>query len=256
MTGPRALTRAIPDSFAHALAAVPRPIDVALARRQHAVYVAALGACGIAPVTLPADEACPDCVFVEDTALIVPGGDAPLAIITRPGAPSRRAEPPTIAAALAADCEVVEMPAPATVDGGDCMRLGATLYVGRSARTNAPGIAWLAEVLGRRGVDVVPVELPAGVLHLKCVVTPLGHDRVVLAEGALAADTFGVHAITVPAAETYAANVVAIGAHVIVAAGYPRTHERLAAAGFTLHEVPVSEVQKADGSLTCQSIVW
>lgn len=244
-----AITRSIPASFAQALSAIPPdpPIDVALARAQHAAYCAALAACGVAIEALPGDEACPDGCFVEDTAVVV--GDR--ALITRPGAPSRRAETAAVAAALARWLDLVEMTEPATLDGGDCLRLGDTLYVGRSARSNAAGIA----ALGVLGLRVVAVELPPGVLHLKCVCSPLGDDRVLLAEQSVAAATFDAAIVWVPAAETYAANAVAVGAHVIAAAGYPRTHEALAAAGFTVHPVPVSEVRKADGSLTCQSIV-
>jgi dimethylargininase len=246
----RAVTRSIPASFAQALSAVPPDpaIDVALARAQHAAYCAALAACGVAVETLAIDEACPDGCFVEDTAVVV--GDR--ALITRPGARSRRAETAAVAAALARWLDVVTMPEPATLDGGDCLRLGETLYVGRSARSNALGIARLA-VLGLR---VVAVDLPPGVLHLKCVCSPLGDDRVLLAEQSIPAATFDAAVVWVPAAETYAANAVAVGDHVIVAAGYPRTHEALAAAGFTVHAVPSSEVRKADGSLTCQSIVF
>ncbi len=245
----RAITRSIPDSFASALSAVPPdpPIDVALARRQHAAYGAALAACGVAVETLDADEACPDGCFVEDTAVVV--GDR--ALITRPGAPSRRAETPAVAAVLGGWLELVHMTAPATLDGGDCLRLGETIYVGRSARSNTEGIAQLA----RLGLRVVPVDLPAGVLHLKCVCTPLGPDRILLAEGSIPAATFAASVVWVPAVEIYAANAVAIGEHVLVAEGYPRTRDALAAAGLTVHVVPVSEVRKADGSLTCQSIV-
>jgi len=246
----RALTRSIPASFAQALSAVPPDpaIDVVLARAQHAAYSAALEACGVAVEALASDEACPDGCFVEDTAVVV--GDR--ALITRPGAPSRRAETASVGAALARWLELVVMSEPATLDGGDCLRIGDTLYVGRSARSNAPGIAQLA-VLGLR---VVAVELPPGVLHLKCVCSPIGADRVLLAEGSIPAATFDAAIVWVPAAETYAANAVAVGDQVIVAEGYPRTHEALAAAGFTVHAVPTSEVQKADGSLTCQSIVF
>jgi dimethylargininase len=246
----RALTRSIPASFAQALSAVPPdpPIDVALARAQHAAYGAALEACGVVVDALAGDEDCPDSCFVEDTAVVV----AARALITRPGAPSRRAETAAVAAALARWLELVVMPEPATLDGGDCLRIGDTLYVGRSARSNAQGIAQLA-VLGLRVVDVA---LPPGVLHLKCVCSPLGGDRLLLAEGSIPAATFDAAVVWVPAAETYAANAVAIGDQVIVAEGYPRTHEALAAAGFTVHPVPVSEVRKADGSLTCQSILF
>jgi dimethylargininase len=94
------------------------------------------------------------------------------------------------------------------------------------------------------------------VLHLKCVCSPLGDDRILLAEQSIPRDVFRAAVVSVPASETYAANAVAIGRHVIVAEGYPRTHEALTAAGFTVHAVPTSEVRKADGSLTCQSIVF
>jgi dimethylargininase len=251
----RALMRGVPASFPRALAAtVPEsPIDVELAREQHAAYRAALEAAGIGVTVIPADEACPDCCFVEDTAVVAGG----VALVTRPGAPSRRSEVDPIAAALAKELEVARMAAPATLDGGDCMRVGSTIYVGRSARTNAAGVARLAEVFGPRGLEVVPLELPASVLHLKCVCAPLGGERVLLARDTLDASVFRrADIVWVPASEAYAANAVAVGQHVLVAAEYPRTHEVLARAGFAIHPVPTSEVRKADGSLTCQSIVY
>jgi dimethylargininase len=249
----RALIRGVPDSFAGALSAAPRevPIDVGLAREQHAAYRAALEASGAAVTELPADERFPDCVFVEDTAVI-----AGLALIARPGAPSRRGEIAAVAAELARHLEIARLEAPATLDGGDCMRLGGAIYIGRSARTNAAGIAGAEALLAPRGFRIVPVELPPGVLHLKCVCSPLGEDRVLLAEGTLPGELFGGAGIVwVPAEEQYAANAVAIGDHVIAAAEYPRTRAALAAAGLRVHPVPTSEVRKADGSLTCQSIL-
>jgi dimethylargininase len=250
----RAIVRGVPSSFASALAAVPpdEPIDVARARSQHAAYRAALVAMGAQLEELAADERHPDCVFVEDTAVVADG----LALITRPGAPSRQGETAAVAAALAAHLEVAHVAAPATVDGGDCMRLGRTIYVGRSARTNTAGIARLAEVFAPRGFAVVAVDLPPGVLHLKCVCSPLGDGRVLLAEGTLPAQLFDAAIVRVPAAEAYAANAVAIDHDVLVAAEFPRTRDALAAAGYRLHPVATTEVRKADGSLTCQSIVW
>ena len=249
-----AITRAVPDAFADALAAVPPdpPIDVARARVQHAAYQAALGALGLEVVTVPADPACPDCCFVEDTAVVAGG----VALITRPGAPSRQAEGAAVAAVLAARMEVVTMTAPATLDGGDCLRLGRTLYVGRSARTSAAGVARAAEVFGPRGLDVVAVDLPPDVLHLKCVCARLADDRVLVVRGALPAGVFGAAAVVwVPPEEAYAANVVAVDDRAIVAAGFPRTHDALAGAGFTVHPVATTEFRKADGSLTCLSIL-
>ena len=107
-----------------------------------------------------------------------------------------------------------------------------------------------------RGLRVVAVDLPAGVLHLKCVCAPLGDDRVLLAEGTIPAEVFaGAAPVWVPAEEAYAANAVAVGGGVIVSAGFPRTHAVLERAGFAVHPVPTSEVRKADGSLTCLSIL-
>ncbi len=144
------------------------------------------------------------------------------------------------------------------LDGGDCMRVGSRIYVGRSARTSEAGVARLRAVFGPRGFEVVPVALPVGVLHLKCVVSPLGEDRVLLAQEALDPSIFtgaGVGIVWVPADETYAANAVARGDRVVIADGFARTREALEAAGWTTIAVGNSEGSKADGSLTCMSII-
>jgi len=251
----RAITRGIPSSFTRALTAarLDSPIDVTLARAHHAIYRDALSAMGAAIDLLDPDEAYPDCVFVEDTAVVA----ARLALIARPGAESRRGETAAIANVLAGHCEIARMTAPATLDGGDCMRVGTTIYVGRSGRTNSAGVAALAAAFAPRGFRIVALELPPNVLHLKCICSPLGDDRILLADDSIPAEQFtGLEIIRVPQAETYAANAVAIGAHVLVAAEFPQTHDVLARAGFTLHLVPTTEVRKADGSLTCQSIVF
>ncbi len=251
----RAILRGVAASFARALcsAAPARPIDVELARRQHAAYRAALEAMGVGVTLLEPDDDCPDCCFVEDTAVVAEG----VALITRPGAPSRRAETASVAVALAPHVEIARMTGPATLDGGDCLRLGSTIYVGRSARTNAAGIARLAEVFAPRGLRVVPIELSAGVLHLKCVCSPLGGDRLLLARDTLSAALFpGADFVWAPVEETYAANAVAVGSRVLIAADHPRTRDALEAAGFTTYAVATSEACKMDGSLTCQSILY
>lgn len=246
----RALVRAVPATFADALcASAPvQPIDVALARVQHAAYCDALAACGVAVEQLPADDAYPDCVFVEDTAVVV----GQRALITRTGAPSRRGETTAVAGALGPRIGLVAMREPGTLDGGDVMHVGTTLYVGRSARTNADGIRQLANAFRSQHVEVL--DLPPGVLHLKCICSPLGGDAVLLVEGTVQLPHLDV--VHVPPEEAYAANAVAIHGHVVVAEGFPRTHDALAGRGLVLHPVPVSEVRKADGSLTCQSIVF
>ena len=247
----RAITRAVPDSFVHAVSQVPRTeaIDVPRAREQHEAYRAALAECGVVVTELAADEACPDGMFVEDCAGIC---DA-RALVTRPGAPSRRGEVEPIARVLHGFMDVVRMTEPALLDGGDVMVLADAIYVGRSSRTNAEGIAMLASTFGRR---IVEVELPPGELHLKCVCSPLGDDMILLANGTVPAAVFSASVIRVPVPEAYAANAVALGRHVIAAAGFPRTNAALEGAGFVVHEVDSSEARKADGALTCQSIVF
>ncbi|MBA3395824.1 MAG: dimethylargininase [Deltaproteobacteria bacterium] len=249
-----ALTRGVPASFADALCAAPSvvPISVALARQQHAAYRAALAELGVVVTEVAVADELPDSCFVEDTAVVAAG----VALVTRPGAVSRQPETAAIFDALAGQLEVARMEAPATLDGGDCMRVGSTIYVGRSARTNAAGIARLAEVFEPRGLRVVPIAMPEGVLHLKCVCAPLGDDRITLAAGTIPRDAFGdVHVVTIPADECYGANAVAIGATVLVADGFPRTHDVLTAAGFCVVPLATTEFRKADGALTCLSIV-
>lgn len=249
-----AIVRELPTSFANALSANPpaTPIDVALARAQHAAYRAALVAAKIDVRVLPADEALPDCCFVEDTAVVA----GEVALSTRPGAPSRQGEPPAVAAVLAEYMEVATMAAPATLDGGDCMVLGGKIFVGRSARTNAAGIARLAEVFEPLGYEIVPIELPRDVLHLKCVCAPLPDGRMTLADATIPAEAFGdVDIVSIPASEAYAANVLSLGSRVLVAEGFPRTRDVLAKVGFTPHPIATTEFRKADGALTCLSVL-
>lgn len=246
----RALTREVPDSFAKALVAKPSdiPIDIVTARAQHAVYRQLLATLGVNVKLLPAEHTLPDSCFVEDTAVVVDN----IALITRPGAPSRQSEPQRVADALA-KLERIYMKDPATLDGGDVMRVGKRIFVGKSARTNAAGIAELERVFK----DVVVIDMPRDVLHLKCVCAPLGPDRMTLADDTIPARAFGsIDIVRVPAEEAYAANVLAIGASVLVPAGFPRTRDALAAVGFSPLELHTSEFRKADGALTCLSIMY
>jgi dimethylargininase len=246
-----ALVRDVPDCFASALTAhrPDPPLDVALARAQHAAYVAALARLGLEIVRLAADESCPDCCFVEDTAVLAGG----VALITRPGAPSRRAETAAVREALAARCAVREMTAPATLDGGDVLRLGDTFYVGRSARTNAAGVAALRAAFADHRVVEIPVDR---VLHLKSACAPLGDGAVLVAEGLLSGAWFGpARVVIAPAEEAIAANAVAYRDHALVAAGAPRTRARIEDAGFATLTVDTSELRRADGALTCLSII-
>lgn len=249
----RALIRSIGRSFADALTMRPKtaPIDVELARLQHRRYAAALTRAGAELVELPADDEFPDGCFVEDCA-VVAGGTA---LITRPGAPSRRGEIAEVRRALERVLRVESMNEPATLDGGDCMRLGKRIFVGRSQRTNEAGIARVREVFAPLGYEVVAVAL-GEVLHLKCVCSPLDDQTILLADNTIPRATFGdLRVLPVPTQEECAANAVAIGRTVLVAAGHPVTARVVAESGFEVFAVDTSEIRKADGAMTCLSIL-
>ena len=253
VTATTALVRGISATFRDAIVqhAVPAPIDVALARSQHAQYVAALREAGLAVTELPPLDTHPDACFVEDCALV--GGDTTL--ITRSGAPTRVGEADSIASALAATHRVARTPAPATIDGGDCLCVGKTWFIGRSARTNAEGAGRVREVFGPLGYTVVEVPV-RDVLHLKCVASRIDEGAVLLAEGTLDPARFrGFEIVTIPRAEAYAANAVVVNGTAIIAAGYPNTRAALERRRLRIVELALSEIAKADGSLTCMSIL-
>ncbi|MEO7053318.1 MAG: arginine deiminase family protein [Rhodanobacter sp.] len=235
------------------LSHIPRePIDVVRARMQHRDYLRALESGGCHVQTLPEEGEMPDSVFVEDVAIVLDE----VAVLTRPGAPSRRPEVASVAALLGQHRPLLAIEAPATLDGGDVLRIGRTLYVGQSARSNPDGIAQLRELLVPFGY-VVEAVITRHCLHLKSAVTALSDDSVLLQpawvdRGHFA--KFGV--IEVDPAEPHAANVLRIGDTLIMPAGFPRTRQRLLDAGFKVAVVDVSELQKAEGAVTCCSLVF
>ena len=248
-----ALVRPISHDFHRAIVRVPadRPPDVERARVQHAAYVRALESLRLTVHTLPLSDS-PDGCFVEDQAVVV--GDT--ALITRSGHPGRRGEANDVSRAFSSTHRVVRMEAPATLDGGDVLRLGATLYVGVSERTGAAGVASLADTFRPQGLSVVEVAVEDA-LHLKCFATALGGQKVLVAPSKVNPACFvGADVVEVAAEEAYAANVVAVGDHVLVAAGYPRVAAALDAKGFSLTRLHVDEMARADGSLTCLSVLW
>jgi len=227
------------------------PIDVARAAAQHAAYERALAELGCAVVALPAAPDLPDCVFVEDTAVVVDE----LAVITRPGAASRRPETVAVARELARRRPLAEIAAPGTLDGGDVLRLGQRVLVGRSGRSNDAGIARLAALLAPHGytVEGVPVS---GCLHLKSAVTQVAPAAVLLNPAWVDAATFaGWRVLEVDPAEPHAANALLVGDAVVYPTAYPRTAASLAAAGVRAVLVDVSELARAEGAVTCCSIV-
>ncbi len=249
-----ALTRPVSPSLARCeLTHLARePIDVARAAMQHAAYERMLASCGATLVRVPAAPESPDAVFIEDTAVVVDE----VAVLARPGAPSRRAEPAAVAAALAAYRPVREMTAPGTLDGGDVLRLGRTLYVGRSGRTNDEGIGQLRGFVAPFGYAVVPVEV-TGCLHLKSAVTDLADGCLLLNPAWVPAAAFpGWEPVPVDEREPHGANALRVGGAVVYPSQYPRTRDRLLARGLRVATTDCDELAKAEGAVTCCSVVF
>ena len=254
---PLAFTRAVSPRLAEcALTHLDRgAIDPVRAAVQHAAYEQALADAGFDVVRLPdlADD--PDAVFVEDTAILL-GSHA---VITRPGAPSRAGETASTAAGLAPFFTVHHL-ARGVIDGGDVLRIGERLYVGQSSRTDAAGTEALAAVVARLGFEVVPVEL-GRCLHLKTAVTfagPDGSGRPTLLVNPDWVDPTlfaGAEPLAVAADEPFAANVVRAGERLLMAAGSPKTAAKLRGRGFTVVQLDLSELQKAEAGGTCMSLI-
>lgn len=227
------------------------PIDAAAADQQHAAYAAALAACGIDVTTLPPLDGHPDCAFVEDTALCLPE----LFVICRPGATSRLGEVASVAAVLPTDRPHRTIAAPATLEGGDVLVAGKTIFVGRSTRTNAAGIAALAAATAPFGYRVVAVEVP-GALHLKTAATALAPDLLLVNPAWVDVTAFGdVRHIAVSKAERFASNILSVNGQVFMHADMPQTAAAITAAGFAVTALDVSEFAKAEAGLTCLSLL-
>jgi dimethylargininase len=236
---PIAITRPVPQSLARCeLTHLARtPIDVARAAGQHALYETALAAMGCTLRHLPAADELPDSVFVEDIALVLDE----MAIVMRPGAASRRDERPSVAAVLSEYRTLHAIAAPGTMDGGDVLRVGKTLYVGLSRRTNEDGVHQLARIVEPFGYGVTTVETRA-CLHLKSAATAIDDDRVLCNPEWIDASVFrGVETIAVDASEAHAANVLRVG--------------NLRSRGYRVHAVDVSELAKAEAGVTCCSVI-
>lgn len=228
------------------------PIDVNLARRQHAAYVDALRKHGLEVTRLPEAPDLPDSVFVEDTAVVLPE----VAVITNPGADSRKPEREAVAAALRRYRRLVAIEPPATVDGGDVLVLDKDIYVGLSTRSNQAAVDQMNQALAEFGYRVHGVRVE-GCLHLKSAVTRIGPRTVLLNPAWVAPETFaGFDALFVHPDEPYAANAVWLGEVLIYPSSYPQTQAMLESQGYQLEIVDVSELAKAEGAVTCCSLVF
>jgi dimethylargininase len=252
-SSPLAFTRDVPDAFAAAMSsgAEPGTLDPARARIQHRAYRAALEAGGFTVVALAADEAHPDCPFVEDTAVII-GAQA---LATRPGHPDRRGEVPPVAAALARHVPVEWMEAPARLDGGDVLQMGPVVFAGRSDRTDDAGIEALERFVGPLGRTVVPVDV-TGVLHLRSAVSVLDGRRILVFPGAVDIDAFAeCEVVAVPGNDPGAANVIRLpDGSLLVNARFDDLVSSLIGVGVRTVGVDISEFMRADAGLTCLSL--
>jgi dimethylargininase len=248
-----ALTRAVPESIAECeLTHLERtPIDVSRARQQHAAYEASLRRLGCVLLhVVPAPDR-PDSVFVEDTAVVLDE----IAVIARPGAASRRPETDSVAEALSQLRPMARLAGPATLDGGDVLRIGRRIFVGLGGRTNEDGVAQLRRIASPHGYEVVAVS-PRDCLHLKSAVTAVSDDAVILNPAWVDASVFAAYErIDVDEREPFAANVLRVNDNLICAAAADRTRERLEARGFSVVPVDVSELAKAEAGVTCCSIM-
>jgi dimethylargininase len=225
--------------------------DYYLAVRQHHNYCEALSECGLEVFILEADENYPDSTFVEDTAVLTPG----CAVITNPGAPSRKGEVIETERILRGHFSKIEhIKAPGTLEAGDVMKIGKHFYIGLSERTNQNGAVQLINILGRYGFTGSAISV-MDILHLKSGVSYLENNNLLSIISFLDKPEFQkFDLIPVDNDECYAANSLWINNKVLVPRGFPKTKERIETAGYTVIEVDVSEFRKLDGGLSCLSL--
>ncbi|OYU14481.1 MAG: dimethylargininase [Alphaproteobacteria bacterium PA4] len=226
------------------------PVDMARALAQHAAYRAALTRAGASVTVLPALPDHPDCCFVEDTAVMLPE----LTIVTRPGAASRRGEIAAIVPHLPGDRPQLVITAPGTIDGGDVMVVGRDIFIGLTRRTNAEAVAQVAAGVAAHGYRVTAVPL-AKALHLKTAVSALADDLVLVNTDWLDPAIFGRRHIASAPGEPFAGNSLTVGNTVFHATG-EQTLARIAAAGFAVEFLDISEFAKAEAGLTCLSLIY
>ena len=227
-------------------------IDVDVARAQHAAYEQCLAGAGCTLVRLGTGPDMPDSVFVEDLAVVFDE----IAVVTRPGAPPRRLETLAVAETLGRYRRLRHLEAPATADGGDVLVVGKKVFVGCSTRTNGAAIDQMRQFLGEHGYTVLGVEV-GGCLHLKSAVTALADDLLLINRAWVSIGPFSTFdLVDVDPDEPSGANALRVGGDVVYAASFPRTRERLERRGLRVRSVDVSEIAKAEGAITCCSLVF
>jgi len=226
------------------------PIDVERARAEHAAYERALAAEGYEVRRIPSGPDQPDSVFIEDTAVVLDE----LAVITRPGAASRRAETAAVAEALRFYRPTFEIQS-GTLDGGDVLRVGRRIYVGIGGRTNKSGVDQLRTLTAPYKYDVRAVRF-TGCLHLKSAATLVGDSQLLVNPEWVDPALFeGVRSLAIDSREPFSANALLTGEHVLHGEQFPRTRRVLERAGAHVVPVPAAELAKAEGGVTCCCIL-
>ena len=250
---PLAVTRAISPRFNECeITHIERtPIDLDIARAQHSQYIDALRQLGCEVLELPVEANLPDSVFVEDAAFILPH----TAVITRPGADSRKPETESIIRALSPHINLMHLREPATLDGGDVLVIGKNIYIGLSTRSNQDAIDQLNLMLGNDGYTVTGVQLH-DCLHLKSAVTRVDDNTLLINKNWVDTHHFEQYElIEVHPDEPHAANCLPIGSSIIYPTSFPKTDARLRSRGYETVNIEVDELAKAEGAVTCCSLI-
>lgn len=246
-----AITRKPGPNFADGLtsATLGKP-DYGLLLQQHKAYLRTLRSLGLKVIGLEALPDFPDAYFVEDVAIVTEH----IAVITRPGAPSRAGETAHISSTLAEYRDLAWIQSPGTLDGGDVMMVENHCYIGISQRTNKEGAEQLGKILEKDGFLWTPVPL-AGGLHLKSDVNYIGRNTLLLSQDMAGLEIFDQYEkIVVDKEEAQAANSLLVNGRLLTPKGFPRTSAKLRIKGFDLIELETSEIQKMDGGLSCMSL--
>jgi dimethylargininase len=248
-----AITREINDAFGECeLTFLPRvTIDIDLARHQHQQYQSALSSLGCDVVTVPTKAGLADSVFIEDTAMVLDE----VAVALRPGAASRRPEVPGVEAILGRYRTVEGIRAPGTIDGGDLLCVGKTIFAGLSTRSNADGISQLRNIVAGYGYSVETVET-ARCLHLTSAVTQIAPGTLLINPEWVDPASFAAYElVNIDEREPHAANALLVGTRLLYPASFPRTLDTLMTQGLDIVTLDLSELQKAEGAATCCSLI-
>ena len=226
-------------------------VDYELALQQHATYCNALEKCGVEVKRLSVNPDSPDSCFIEDTAIVVDE----VIIVTTIGSPARQHESRNVAPELARYGEIIHIQLPATIDGGDVLRIGRRLYVGVSGRTNSQGFHELAQILQQWNYEVIPVELKS-CLHLKTACTAINEETVLLNPHWVAPEVFSdYNVLSVPEEEGWAANTIRVGNTVFLQYGFPETLKLVEKYHDSIVTLDISEFRKVEAGLSCLSII-